>query len=365
MMMRTSDDVKRAMTERLGTVAVELVWGFLEQSGDIADVAAGSTTLDRLIQRAEAYLENTGQWRKAYAPAPPMDSERGPRRMAAVSTLLAADAGREARVQALRRDVLGGRLLKWDDVEAWIQARAADEGFSRIAEVVLPADVLPGVLITATDYTPRTPVTGPILQISVRALPYVTPASRWVKRVSVANGGTLDRIREAGAWLAKQYGWDPAAATVFLLGGITPAIPACSVQTGGTATRPRFVLDVDPIVTPREVAQAYATARRVGRSPRSRIRPLSERHITLAVFLAKRSDDESWHARMQAWNRQHRHWRYTHESNFRRDAARARARLLAPAVDARQLFDAALDTPPTKKPTKRQRRPRSTRGDRP
>ena len=122
---------------------------------------------------------------------------------------------------------------------------------------------------------------------------------------------------------------------MFLLTDCTPLLtdtiqlgrpPWITLQWGGVrlSCLNRITLTIDPLTTPREVAQQYASirAKLLSRNPRSQ----SLKHLQLAVFAVKHPvlDQEA----MVEWGAQFPRWKYTRFSLFARDARTARARLL-------------------------------------
>ena len=113
---------------------------------------------------------------------------------------------------------------------------------------------------------------------------------------------------------------------VWLLTGIPPAHASmrASKRIDEQGAVLRIVLDIDPTTPAREVAAFYRRVRgpRLGRS-------LSTRQARLASFVEDRPP-ELWQRRMAAWNALHPEpgGRYESVSNFKRDATKARQRLL-------------------------------------
>ena len=146
----------------------------------------------------------------------------------------------------------------------------------------------------------------------------------------------LDRLRALSEQLATQHGWATALATVFVLTGRAPLIPAVRMRVS-SAGRGRIVLDVDPGLTPRELADTYRRLRRevLGKK---RVKRLGRKHLDLAVFASGRPDDEPWETRRVAWNREHPEPQYAYEQNrlsyFKRDCLQAQQRLLTPRIGA-------------------------------
>ena len=58
---------------------------------------------------------------------------------------------------------------------------------------------------------------------------------------------------------------------------------------------------------------------------------MGQKMLQLAIF-AEAKTEGAWAARMKAWNESHPQWHYSETSNFQRDVAQARKRLLNPPV---------------------------------
>ncbi len=130
--------------------------------------------------------------------------------------------------------------------------------------------------------------------------------------------------------LAKRYAWWPAHGSLFVLTGQVPLLSPVRVTTTRRfpiTAASRLTLEVDPTVTPREVAEHYGAARKS--LLQSRSRRMSPKHLRLAIYSATHSDG-TWAERMRGWNDEHPDERYSQPSNFQRDAANAVKRLLNP-----------------------------------
>ncbi len=94
-----------------------------------------------------------------------------------------------------------------------------------------------------------------------------------------------------------------------------------------------IVLEVNPAVPAEELASTYRAARQQYGERRTsgsyRIRTQSPKHLRLAGFVARRRETMMWSDLMREWNQQcEPEEKYSHVSNFRRDAPLARDRLL-------------------------------------
>jgi hypothetical protein len=153
--------------------------------------------------------------------------------------------------------------------------------------------------------------------------------------VGVPARSHLGEVAACSMALADRYRWLQVEATRVILTGESRPVARCtvdfSVRSGSFGAPTRIVLTLDPDMDPREVAGFYREARRFIAGTRDRVRPLSERSLRLAAWLASRPLDESWDHCQREWNRTHPRWRYPgRRSNFVRDARTAYQRLTRP-----------------------------------
>ena len=299
-----------------------------------ADEADAEELIEVMVERARdalafAVAQGLASAAAPREPAPPfLPARRGiGDRQAALSRVLAAYAAREGEVARFRREVLGGRLLARGEVEEWVDRQAERDGPpTRWLVAPLPPDVQPqaGEPLTLALQACR---------VQVETLRYVVPDDPWVRARPVAAEGVLGRLERLSRRLADRYGWHPAQATVFVLTGAVPLVDAVRVawRRGAVPALDRIVLDLDPVLTPAEVAVRYRQARAQALG-KALVRPQSEKHLALAVFAVEHPDG-TLRERMAAWNRAHPQWRYSHATNFGRDLRAAVRRLLrSPAL---------------------------------
>ncbi len=278
-------------------------------------------------------------------------------------------------MKRFREKILGGRLLKPDQVEPWIMERERIPKPPAGMRLTIEAPESIGLSFDSDGLRLAKPISvQKIIGSTWDHLDYATPEARHVKSIATpAVTGPLAQLRQLSEDLAKSYAWQDAQATLFVLTGLVPVLPSFrwSITPSAGHAMPegkygarRISLDVDLILSPKELAARYAEIRRRLRPEKSRRRELSEKHLTLAYFLADHGDALPWAKRLQAWNTEYPRWKYGHESNFRRDALRATERILSPAVEAgaiaRALW-AADDSSPKPKRTTRIKRKRGPR----
>jgi len=268
--------------------------------------------------------------------------------MVILSRSMADAAAKDPLVEGFRREFLGERLLAPEEVEPWIKRLAEAEGEPTswltipLPEghrlVPSPAD---GIYVEPSLRLRQIPFpSGPL----IRVLDYGVPDNDWRRCVPVTQGGTLDRLRTLSQELTQRYDWREAAATLFVLTGGTPLSSPLEMSVNATTSpfkRRIVTLEIDPMLSPREVARNYSEIRRRLTSGR-RQRGLGEKHLTLAGMIAGASE-EPWATRLQRWNKAHPKWKYLQESNFRRDCLKARERILAPASSADRVFGAIAE----------------------
>ena len=335
-MMRDFEPIRRALVDQIGTpeAGSQKVWDYFVREGHVEAVQNGSRDLLWLSERVQSFLEASGRWAKVFKPREEMlsPSTRVGDHMMVLSRLLAKEAAEREDVRSFRQQVLGGQLLKPVQVERWILGRQPKEGGSE--GMVLRIEAPAGIEF-ARAFRLKSPITvRETIGGEWRTLDYATPGVAHVKAVATpATKGDLARLRFLSEDLAKQYHWQQAQATVFVLTGQIPVVPSFrpSVENRWPGPR-RITLDIDLILSPKDLAARYARVRQQLRPEKARRRELSQKHLTLALFITARPGDEPWAKRFKAWNMKYPRWKYSAESNFRRDASRAVERVRAPIV---------------------------------
>ncbi len=334
---RTQKGLRKQVEATLGFALPDDVWEELFEDIDILpdSEARAEELVDFLVQdvqriaRIGPRLGFTGTPRE---PAPPFLSarQRTTDRLVVLSRVLATLAGRDPTVVHFRQHVLGDRLLSPEEIEPWITEHAARDGEPT---VWLSLPLPPGIRLNPGETLSLTvPLTR--YRISVVTLSYVVPGDRWVRRRPINSDGVLGQLQQLSLTLSRRYGWHEAAATTFILTGRIPRITAMQQSVQANVAYPalqRITLQLDPALTPAEVAVAYRTLRTrvVGKQ---KYRTQSPKHLALALF-AVENPDGSLRKRMEEWNRRYPKWRYHQVSNFGRDLRTALRRLLGdPAV---------------------------------
>ena len=330
-------DLRTRLQRRLGTRLTTALWTYLLERRFVEDVLVGASDLDQLVDEALSILAAGAPSAEHRMPAPaPREPKLGQERAWALSQLVAAHAHYDPDVITFRHKYLGDGLVDWADLNTWITARVELDG-ERTTDITI---VLPARAISDPD-ADQLHISPPLervrqSRIATRLLDYALPGDEWVRRVAVTADGALDRLRVLAEALAKAYGWTPAQASIFVLCGVTPFI--ATVRTTRSAAKVRhqadlvwarrITLDIDPAATPQEVLDAFQHVRR--QQGVAHLRPLTLKHIRLAAFAGAEHADKPWAERQRLWNRSFPEWHYPEQSNFRRDAIRAEARILYP-----------------------------------
>lgn len=332
---KTVEHVKAELAARLGIDEVDPdVWNYLSRPSVAWVQAAMDCEVDAIDDLVDEYKAvprakgspppgarravpvrlDVGKEPKAHRGRADAFQERGQ----ALARMLADQAAAEPDVIAFRSDVIGGRLLRLEQVGPWVREQAKKDGAPTTwAEVPWPVD--PG-----DKRVPR---------LLLRSLHYVSADG--AESAFTAEGGVLERLRREAELLSGTYGygWREHEAATWLLTGIAPAVvSAACTWRHNTAHAPasRFTLELDPMIPPRVVAAMYTRARRrIGITGRTRT--MSTKHHALAMFAWDGyRDDEPWPAILESWNKANPKWKYSTVGNLKRDAERAFERLLQP-----------------------------------
>jgi hypothetical protein len=328
--------------QRMGREVPDRVWSVLEKRGDVTDVCSGNREVNWLTERIWDLLELAGERVSHVDTGIPEGARVGRGDVQAVISLAAAyAAAKRDDVVRFREDVLGGKLLALEDVKSWIEEQGKKDGRgTRWIKVLLPPGVNPLETKIFTVSTEDQP-----FAVSSDILLYGVAGSDWQHAIPVTNGRTLDRLRALSQQLAKDFDWDEAVATIFVLTGRSPWIPSIRAKVQPRSIRPhdaaptyargRISLDVDIAVTPNEVREHYRRVRRELLNG-ARTKRLGPKHLALAEFIVRELEDGPWESKRAAWNRKHPSEPYAKNqvANFKRDCRLALERLLAPRITA-------------------------------
>jgi hypothetical protein len=132
-------------------------------------------------------------------------------------------------------------------------------------------------------------------------------------RLLVPAATLLGQIAINSERLADEYRWNSWDATRWLICGGTPPVPwvvrwrseirySFTANFDATDTTTRLTLEIDPTLTPAEVAVAYSHARSAI-FPRDRLRSLDRKALALAAFYLKQQENPpTWEAWRKRWN---------------------------------------------------------------
>ena len=332
MRYRGDDEIRAALSRRLGHEPREEIWDRLLQEDYVREVWEETAGIKYL---EEKYREFAPIPEDLLHP-PKSAAEYGPRqvRLQILSDLTARQAAAEKGVITFRQQHLTKGLLRLEEVGEWIERKAAEQG---PASHYLRIPVPDGHELVRSDGRVFTepPLTisntAPAIQVEIELLSYESADDQWVRRVRVRHGGTLDRLRILGKSLARRFAWHEARATTFVLTDMSP--PLSSLRGGfrmelSQPISSRITMEIDPTLTPEEVAKRYKELRAslIG----ARYRSMGEKHLRLAEFYAgNKPEGTTWASLMERWNHgQVRGWRYTRFENFARDCKKAWERLI-------------------------------------
>lgn len=131
--------------------------------------------------------------------------------------------------------------------------------------------------------------------------------------------------------------WSEPEAFLFVVCGRTPQVPtikgSATVRNWDLAEAfgrhdifSRVTIEVDPTVTPEQLAAWWRDVRR--RILPGRYRPMTEKHLELARFSVGRDESTSWEEDRRAWNTAFPEWSFHDRGNFRQAVIEGRDRLV-------------------------------------
>ena len=334
-------ELRRQVEQILKHPVSDEAWLHAEEDRAVSEVQEGENVVEWLARKVARSMEIFGQQPRA---APEFITRRQRRgkatqgRREAISSALAEIARQDEDVLYFRRTVLNDQLLQFEEVDRWIQERRSDATYP-LALIVRIKDGFKLNHQNGWQLEPPLSSMGPEGiegLVPVDTLAYAKKGDRWKHSVSIGRDGTLRTVWRLSNALAKRFLWQEAQATMFMLTDMTPLLTEdVKLTPPGMMTLPwgglsplscltRVTLTIDPMMTPREVAQKYGRirARLLGRKPRVQ----SKKHLQLAVFAVKYPTLSR--EAMVEWGLRFPDWKYTRISIFARDARIARHRLL-------------------------------------
>lgn len=331
--MINETDARRAVNEQLTKPIADGEWALLESQRHVERLRRGELFPEGFAAIVEQHREAF----KGDTPIVMLTRERGAKgsgmRKAAVLELAAEIAAEADYVKAFRSRFLPNGLLPLNEASNWIRAHAAKQKITHHVTFIVNAGSrdLKSVYAALFSGGDAALSSHPIASIEVRYLEFSQPPKLWVERVPVERYGVLDELKAVGEKLAKDFGWQLAQGTMFILTGVTPDVSSFTFkleqrQVPGLS---RIALTVDPALSPAEIKKRYKAARDKYFGNK-RVRPLSEKHCALVLFSvdnARLFRDGTYAELMAEWNKLNRKWKYKHVSNFGRDVKVARDRL--------------------------------------
>jgi hypothetical protein len=332
------DGIKARLEKLLGSEVRPDVWRTLVRKGHVEEIMLDTTyqMAERLEDLAEMYKDYEEQMEaeggRGGAKSPETIQESPPDgRLEALSRIIAARVTQQPKIVQFRRDVLGDRLLAPEEIGEWISRTAEADGKPTVwLSVALP------------DGTPTRPEWAALDALASlseeekaslhiyrkpETLQYYGPDNEGPFTVNIRLGGTLWRLKLLTIPL--RLWWTEPGAATFILTGVEPRIPKSRVKIEEWAPHyRRVVLNLDPRLSGQEVASLYNEARQG--LFQGRDKPMSEKHLALAVFVAERAAQEgTWMDLLTVWNQTYPEWSYPTDrwQNFNRDARNAYKRV--------------------------------------
>ena len=339
--------IRKEIDSLLGGSLREKEWNDLVEEGYPNEIIRNPSTRSRVVAEAAekvrrrrriygAYNEPKNQELRMLSE---QETKQPTKRSEVISIFVAEEASEDAGVRLFRTEVLGDKLLPLEEVEEWIKQQSQKDGPPTIwlNNIPLPQAKTNELIKLIQGITPDVPkllleipmdqVIGTMnLQAHVLKYPGL---DEWARSISTVVGGVLEHLRRLSDRLAEKYKWSQAQATTFVLTGRIPLISSinATLKIHSRSLFSRIVLDVDPAMSPREIAMHYSRNRKEIMATRHR--NLSEKHMQLALFDSKRLKTETWAIKMDEWNKTHpAEWKYEEVSNFAHDCLQSQRRLL-------------------------------------
>ena len=289
-----------------------------------------------------------------------VDTERGAEHPSsyqeAVSILIALEVRKDKGVQQFRSNVLKEGLLTLEEVMPWIERKANEWRISERADA-LNDTCLPNREGIATDdfamplqdVKSLGAVQSNLLTImNLQGINFMgTPHAGMFRGFHPGlfldqSVPVLNDLLSLGKDLAKRYHWNIPHAIIFVLTGLSPVVETlvASIFLNSPRALSRITLTIDPALGPEEVAERYAAIRR--KLTNKRYRPLSDKHLQLAVFGAAYAKRKASRNLLEKWNesipdekknerdRDEKTWEYSNQQYLVRDYNQAIRRVLNP-----------------------------------
>ncbi|MEW6523645.1 MAG: hypothetical protein AB1445_08780 [Bacillota bacterium] len=333
--LATEEDVRRLLAGKIGREVLDDIWELLVDDNYVQEVLDGhGDAFNVLVERYRRYWGLKARSPQTKTTAKPVKECEIPpdRRHLALAEIAAIEASRMPEVVAFREEALAGQLMPLEEVPAWVEAKAKEEGEATSwVRVPLPPGVdvnfsrghtldwIKSLEEVAADKATWYPVGEEFEMLLYPPPPAEEQASR---AIPIRRGGILYRLKFIAKRLTKTFTWwQEAQAVAFVLSGPIPLPAKGRGRIVWHSSSPsRIQLDLDPRLSSQEVASLYAKVRKHVFAGRDK--PMSDKHLALAVFLAKHPDG-TWKQIMKAWNEEKEKWIYSEWRSFARDASAA------------------------------------------
>lgn len=316
-MSLSESDLRKKLGKRLRRVVTDDEWVYLDESGHVDDALCYADEDAQLDFLREALRPVEGKLAARSGRTRPKrlseGSLRPDGRLRALTRINAAKAGKRDDVLAFRREVLRGRLVKRDRVEAWLKRREAEQK----SATVYGRNVRIG------------PDDRPLLDTPVKDwdVPAIAGPTSTGTRFKVNADGPLGRLKALCGVLSRDFGWSEWQGVLFVLTGAPPPASRASysaVQGFGGAPD-RITLDIVATTPAAAVKRLYERARRALQKKPGQA--LQDKHAELAAYVAGVNDGRTWEDAQESFNRAHPEWAYDDVHPFRRDARQAYKRV--------------------------------------
>ena len=219
----------------------------------------------------------------------------------ALSRVLASRAAELEFVVETRKRV--GQLIRFEDVSEWIKDESSKD--------------------------PKGAVRG---HRAGKYICWFSKGGQFPEIVPAPPNSVLENIRQSAVRLSELFPWSEPKATVFLLSGEVPSVPAVSIKISGKTLFPasaRILMDVEIWQKPSDIGNFFRWIQRKLLLDRKRQRGLTPKHLALAVFASENKHNKTYRELKVIWNRKHPGWGYfKSDEHFAKDCKRAQDKLL-------------------------------------
>lgn len=328
-MLRNKEDVRRALRKELGTEPREEIWDEILERHYIDEAINDDniiSVLDFYRQQNERYSLSSGKrFLKTH------HEEQPDEKMKYIYQIMIWDAAHEPEVIKFRKEVLKDDIIPANEAQNWIN-RQITEARSKDKQVELGKTNIsrPEILLVNQDLS-ETRTRGWQEESEFRGLGWVDKDG--FNYCNPSEGGILFKLLDASLLLEAKYTWDRNHATLFVLSGVNPPPP--SLAYGNVDLNKSYpaldaiAVDLPIYLSPREMGEICARIKKaLFPSNKRRNRPMTEKHLKLAVFYHTNRDLKLLEM-MKKWNKEHPEYKkYESVTFFGRDAKSAYERLV-------------------------------------